>query len=192
MAPFGNGETAYCRRSVPWREREQTGAPVVSSTVEPLVTTEVNPVSIMGVNQFHSLFRKAAGLDVDRNDVKRLSAFLEQKIHDMLTVARGAARANGRDVIQPQDLPVTKGLQESIHRFRELEEDLALEPILERLATLPQLEIAVAPEVEQRLPELVGGISVALATTFKLLDPELKNPQTEHWERVEAIFATLL
>lgn len=149
-------------------------------------------MSLMGVNQFHALFRKAAGLDVDRNDVKRLSTFLEQKIYDMLIVARAAARANGRDVIRPQDLPVTRGLQESIHRFRELEEELALEPILERLAALPQLEIDVDPAVERRLPELVGGISVALARTFKLLDPELKNPQTEHWERAEAIFATLL
>jgi hypothetical protein len=39
---------------------------------------------------------------------------------------------------------------------------------------------------------VAGGLSVALARTFKLIDPDVKNPQTAHWERAFQIFALLL
>ncbi|MEO7164651.1 MAG: DUF1931 family protein [Bdellovibrionia bacterium] len=45
---------------------------------------------------------------------------------------------------------------------------------------------------QARLPAVVGGLSVALARTFKILDPQLKNPQTEQWNRVYRIFDQLL
>jgi len=35
-------------------------------------------------------------------------------------------------------------------------------------------------------------LSVALAATFKIMDPKLKNPQTTHWERTFEIFDRLL
>jgi hypothetical protein len=33
---------------------------------------------------------------------------------------------------------------------------------------------------------------VALARSFKIIDPDLKNPQTVHWERCFQIFDLLL
>jgi len=33
---------------------------------------------------------------------------------------------------------------------------------------------------------------VALARTFKIIDPDLKNPQTMYWERALRIFGLLL
>ena len=56
-------------------------------------------------------FRIAAGLDVDKQDLKRYSDFINRKLHDLLVRAEAVAKANGRVVIQPCDL----GLQESIH-----------------------------------------------------------------------------
>jgi hypothetical protein len=50
----------------------------------------------------------------------------------------------------------------------------------------------VSEETEARLPGLVGGLSVALARTIKVIDPEVKNPQSEHWERAFYIFGLLL
>jgi hypothetical protein len=38
----------------------------------------------------------------------------------------------------------------------------------------------------------VGGLSVALAQTFRIIDPGLKNPQTEQWERAFRVFNLLL
>jgi Domain of unknown function (DUF1931) len=47
-------------------------------------------------------------------------------------------------------------------------------------------------ETEARLPEIAGGLSLALARMFKIIDPDLKNPQSEHWERFFRIFDLLL
>lgn len=147
---------------------------------------------IVGVTQFERFFRAAAGLDVDKNDLKRYSDFVNRKIYDLLLRGEAAAKANGRDVIQPFDLPITKGLQESVHEFRKLNEQIELEPILDQLMARPPLDLAYGMETEARLPEIAGGLSLALARTFKIIDPDLKNPQSEHWERSFRIFDLLL
>ncbi|WP_349694768.1 DUF1931 family protein [Actinopolymorpha sp. B11F2] len=148
---------------------------------------------IMGVSRFERFFRAAARLDVDKNDLKRYNDFLDTKIYDLLLIGQAAANANGRDIIQPSDLPITKGLQESIHGFRKLDEDIELAPILEQLtAARPPLDAALGEEAQNRLPEIAGGLSLALARTFKIIDPTLKNPQTDHWERAFQIFGTLV
>jgi Domain of unknown function (DUF1931) len=149
-------------------------------------------VHLVGVSKFERLFRRAAGLDVDKADLKRYSDFVNRKIYDLLIRGEAAAKANGRDVIEPFDLPITKGLQESIHEFRKLDEELKVEPILEHLTAQPPLDLAYGVETEARLPEVAGGLSLALARTFKIIDPDLKNPQSEHWERSFRIFDLLL
>jgi hypothetical protein len=126
-------------------------------------------MTIMAVHRFERFFRAAAGLDVDKDDLKRYSEFVSDKLHDLLMIGQATAKANGRDILQPRDLPITKGLQESIHVFREVDE-----------------------EIESRLPEVVGGLSVALARTIKVIDPEVKNPQTAHWADAFRIFGLLL
>jgi hypothetical protein len=106
--------------------------------------------------------------------------------------AQAAAKANGRDIIEPHDLPITKGLQERIHEYRRIDEQIELQPILDHLAARPPLDLAYSEETEVRFPEIAGGISVALAHTFKITDPDVKNPQTKHWECVLRIFDLLL
>jgi len=39
---------------------------------------------------------------------------------------------------------------------------------------------------------IAGGISLALARTFNILDPERKNPPTQIWERAFEVFNLLL
>ena len=82
--------------------------------------------------------------------------------------------------------------QECIHAFRQMDEAVELEPILDYLTARPPLDLAYSEATEARLPEVVGGLSVALARSFKIIDPELKNPQSQHWERSFAIFDLLL
>jgi hypothetical protein len=146
----------------------------------------------MGVAKFERLFRLSARLDVDKSDLRRLNEFLNQKVYDLLLIGQVAAKANHRDIIQPWDLPITKGLQESIAEFKALDEELELSPILEHLATLPMLDLGYSAETEARLPDIVGALTLGLARTFKLLDPDRKNPQAEHWERAFGIFSMLL
>jgi hypothetical protein len=147
---------------------------------------------VFGVTKFEHFFRAAAELDVDKNDLKRYSDFVERKLYDLLLIAQTTAGANGRDVVEPWDLPVTKGLQEGLHAFRKLDEELELEPVLGQLTTYPPLDRTLSEETEARLPAIVGALSVALARTFRVIDPEVRNPQSEQWERVFQVFDQLL
>jgi hypothetical protein len=147
---------------------------------------------VMAVSKFERFFRLAASLDVDKSDIKRYADFVNQKIYDLLLMGVATAKANDRDVIQPWDLPMTKGLQENIHAFRKLDTETGLEDVLERLAALPPLELALADETEVRLPQIAGGLSLCLAQAFTIVDPNVKNPQTIQWERVFRLFNLLL
>jgi len=147
---------------------------------------------VMGVKQFKKLFREAASLDIDKSDVKRLSDFISQKLRDLLILGQVNAKTNGRDVIDYPDVPITAGLQQGIKEFKEMNEQLELTPILEQLAALPPLKMELSALLEEKIPELVGGITVNLAKVFKVINPELKNPGSEEWEKVEAIYKILL
>jgi hypothetical protein len=93
-------------------------------------------VTIMSVAKFERFFRSAASLEVDKADLKRYSDFVHGKTYDLLLMAQAKAKANARDVIEPFDLPITKGLQENIHALRRLDDGVELEPILQGLAQL--------------------------------------------------------
>lgn len=147
---------------------------------------------VMGVTRFERFFRTAAGLDMDKNDVKRYSDFVNDKVFDLLIMAQATAKANVRDVIVPEDLPITKGLQESLHQFRELDEEIELRPVLEQIATRPPLDLALRDDTAARLPLIVGGLSLALARAFTIIEPKLRNPGPDEWERVRRIFDLLL
>ena len=101
----------------------------------------------------------ASGLDVDKDDLKRYSDFIHAKLYDLLLMATATAKANGRDIIQPWDLPITKGLQERIHEFVKLDEAIELQPILDRLAEAPQLDLATDDDTDQHLPLVAGGLT---------------------------------
>ena len=150
------------------------------------------PPHVMGVARFERFFRVAAGLDIDKQDLKRYSDFVNHKVYDLFIRGEAAAKANGRDIIEPFDLPITKGLQESIHAFREMDEKIELRPILDHLTAQPPLDLAYSDETVARLPGIVGGLSLALARAFKIIDPDLKNPRSEHWQRSSSIFDLLL
>jgi hypothetical protein len=83
-------------------------------------------------------------------------------------------------------------MQECIHEFKRINEEIDLQPILDSLAARPPLDLAYSDETEAELPRVFGGVSVGLARTFKILDPDLKNPQAKHWEQAMGIFNLLL
>jgi hypothetical protein len=147
---------------------------------------------VMAVAKFERFFRIAASLDVDKSDLKRYNDFVSQKTYDLLLRGQATAKANGREIIEPFDLPITKGLQESIHEFKEIDVDIELQPILDYITARPAFELTRSQATEAQIPVIVGGLSVALARTFKIIDPDLKNPQTRHWERAFSIFNLLL
>ncbi|MGZ3361822.1 MAG: DUF1931 family protein [Xanthobacteraceae bacterium] len=145
-----------------------------------------------GGRAFRAIVRRTAGIDVDKMDLRRYSNFVNSKLHDLLVVGEEAARLNGRKTIEPFHLPITKGLQDCIRKFRELDEEVELDPILDQLAARPQLGLPYAEDMEAFFPAIVGGLSVALAHSFKIVDPKLKNPSTQHCQRSFQIFELLL
>ena len=147
---------------------------------------------VMGLPSSSASSAPPGGVDVDRDDIKRYLDFVNDALYDLLLIGQATAKANVRDVIEPWDLPVTKGLQESPHAFQRLEEEIELRPILESLAARPPLDATLDEETEARLPLLFGGISVALARTFKLIDAELKAVHSEEWERTFSLFRLLI
>ena len=149
-------------------------------------------MAVMGVSEFQCFFRAAGGLDVDKDDLRRYTDFVNRKVSELLLIGQAKARANGRDVIEHRDLPVTKGLQETIHDFRGMDEADQLRPIPEQIVTLPPMDLTYGEETERRLPGIAGGLSLALARCFNILDPKLKNPQTKHWNRAFRIFDLVL
>jgi hypothetical protein len=158
------------------------------------VVRNLNPYKrVGGIHQIEHLFRVAAGVDIDKSDVKRYYAFVDHKVSDLLLIGQAVASANGRDIVEPWDLPITKGLQESIHAFEGLDVEIGLEPLLDKKVPRPaDLDRPFSVETESCLPAIAGGLSVALARSFKIIDPHLKNPVTDRWERAFQIFDQLL
>jgi hypothetical protein len=48
------------------------------------------------------------------------------------------------------------------------------------------------PPASTSTSKFSNGLSLALARSFKIIDPELKNPDTEHWERAFRLFDLLI
>jgi hypothetical protein len=149
-------------------------------------------MGVMAIPRFKGLFRSAAEVNVDKDDLGRYSGFVFRQIYDMLIRAQATAEANLRDVIEPWDLPIPKGLQERMHEFEKLDRELQLEPFLTDLAARPQLDVAISDATQERLPLVAGGLSVALARSFKFVDPKLVNPSSQHWERAFRLFELLM
>jgi Domain of unknown function (DUF1931) len=147
---------------------------------------------VMSVSKFERFFRLAASLDIDKSDIKRYADFVQQKIYDLLLMGVATAKANDRDIVEPWDLPITRGLQENIHAFRKLDAETGLEDVLERLATWPPLELELSDDTTVALPEIAGGLCVCLGQAFTIIDPNVKNPQTVQWERAFRLFNLLL
>jgi hypothetical protein len=148
-------------------------------------------MAVTSVSKFEQFFREAAGLDVDKNDLKRHDDFVDERLYALMLRGEATAKANNRDIIEFWDLPITIGLQERIHDFERLDQELQLSSVLERITAYPPMTLSCSEDARSRLPHVAGGMSVALARTMTVIDPKLKSPSTEHWERAMQIFELL-
>jgi hypothetical protein len=144
------------------------------------------------IHRLEKLFRRTADLDFDKSDIGRLENFVRHKVEDLVVRGEANAKANDRDVIQPWDLPITKGLQETVHRFRQINAELQLTDYLVGLTGSPPSDLAIGDETQARFSEIAGGLCLALAEAFRVIDPSLKNPTTRDWERAYRLFDLLL
>lgn len=144
------------------------------------------------IHRLEKMFRREGDIDLDKSDLGRLESFVRRKVEDLVVRGEANAKANNRDVIQPWDLPITKGLQETIHRFRLINAELQLTDYLAGLIGSPPSDLAIGDETQARFSEIAGGLCLALAQTFKTIDQDLRNPTTKDWERAYRLFDLLL
>jgi hypothetical protein len=142
---------------------------------------------VMSVAKFERFFRVAAGLDVDKQDLKRYSDFINRKVYDLLLQAEAVAKANGRVVIEPFDLPITRACSKASSNSKRSNYDRS-SSILPPSCRLSSI-MAKMPKINCLRS---GGLSVALARTFKIIDGDLKNPATRHWQQCFRIFDLLM
>ena len=64
---------------------------------------------VEGTHQIERFFRAAAGMDVDKQDLRRYYNFVDQKVPDLFLLAQHVAKANDRVRVELRDLPITKG-----------------------------------------------------------------------------------
>jgi hypothetical protein len=95
-------------------------------------------------------------------------------------------------VIAPQDLPITTGLQEQMRAFSHLGEADELCRLRRESLRRPPADVTFGDETEDVLVEVFGGISVALARSFRVVDPQVRNPSTGDWDRAFDLFGLLL
>jgi hypothetical protein len=145
-----------------------------------------------GIPELKRFFRAAGGVDVDKDDLRRFREFVDQKIDDMAIAGRNSASWNDRDVIAPQDLPITKGLQERMREFDKLDEAEEIRALLRGTIRRPPADVTFSEETEEELTELFGGMGIALARSFRIVDPDVTNPSTEHWDRAFDLFRMVL
>lgn len=139
---------------------------------------------VFGANRLENLVRRVADVEMDKSDLERLSSFASDKLDDLRIVGVRHAGYNNRDLMMEPDLPITKGLQESMQKFELYQELLDVEPILEQLATYPLLDREPSQEVIDLLPTLLGTLMMVTAQLMTVVDPGVRNPTTETWERV--------
>ena len=145
-----------------------------------------------GIPEVKRFFRAAGDVDVDKDDVKTYWEFVDEKVDDIAIAGRDSARWNGRDVIAPQDLPVTRGLQEQMRAFSRLDEADELRRLLRESLRRPPEDVTFGKETDDVLVEVFGGMSLALARSFRIVDPQVRNPSTDHWDRTFQLFRLLL
>ena len=56
----------------------------------------------------------------------------------------------------------------------------------------PPEDVTFGDETEDVLIEVIGGLGVALARSFRLLDEDLKRSTTVHWDRAFQLFRLLV
>ncbi len=144
-------------------------------------------MAILGYTKLEALFRKAASLDIDKGHAKEITDIIEKKLVDLLIAGERNANLNGRDVIWEGDLPITKGMQETIIEFKKLEEAIDLQDVLNYLTTIPPLKYPLAAELEAKLPEITGAILVVMARIMKEIDEEKRRVNHELIEKAARI-----
>ncbi len=118
-----------------------------------------------------SFLHTVTGLQFSRvEDTARILGYAQSKLRDLLDVAEAAAGANGRVVIEWQDLPLTRGLRDSLQRHRHYTRLLDPEPLVKFLSDSGYAP-TLTEEVRRELPVIMGTLLILPAEVIRRQDP---------------------
>ncbi len=143
-------------------------------------------MAVVGYTRLKEIFRKGAGLDIAKGHAKDITDIVDQKLYDLLLAGERNAKYNDRDVIWMCDIPLTNGTEKTIDEFKKLEEEIDVKDVVEMLTKYPAT-MTLESALEERLPEITGGLILTLAKTIKVLDPKDRTVDHESINRAKEI-----
>ncbi len=143
-------------------------------------------MAVVGYTKLKEIFRKGAGLDLAKGHAKEITDIVDKKVHDLLVAGERNAKYNSRDIIWVCDIPITNGMEKSIDEFKKLEENLEVKDIVETMTHYPST-IALEVELENRLPEITGGILLTMAKIMKAVDHKDRSVDHELINKAKAV-----
>jgi hypothetical protein len=135
-----------------------------------------------GTAWLQAFLTRGTGLVFDTAQVTQVTALAEQSLLGLFDVATQTALANGRSIIERQDLPLTRGLRARLGEAESLAGEVALQPLLTFLA-----EAGVPGPLDERVrmevPRLMAALLLLAGQVISLLEPSDVST-TERLERL--------
>lgn len=146
---------------------------------------------IVGYSRLEGLYRMFLGLDLDKSKAELIIELSSKKLEDLFRVGLERAYIRGSDVVEYYDLPITKGLQETIEWYRRERERLQdprleLGPIVDYLVSRVK-GLAIGETVRDNLQDLTAAVLLLIGMVIKLVDPGTRKPSKEAIERAARI-----
>ena len=146
---------------------------------------------IIGLPRLEALYRRFTGLDLDKGRAEEIIEVASKKLEDLLRVGQERAWARGSDVVEWIDLPITRGLAETIEYYRRERERLQdprldLAPIVDYL-TGRISGLVIGDSVRENLQDLTATVLLLIGYIIKRIDPKARKPSKEDIERARQI-----
>ncbi len=151
---------------------------------------------VVGLPRLQALYRRFVGMDLDKSKAAFVLEVAEETLRRLFEAGVERAAAEGRSVVEWRDLPVTRGLAETMERYeaeraRLGDPRLDLSPILGFLAgALGGME--VSGEVRERLPGLAATALLLVGYVARTVDPGARRPGRDDLERARRILRLTL
>ena len=158
---------------------EVLAAHVVRTDKSDKETKAADSVSTIGYAYawLHEFIAGGTGLDLDQDQVTQIARMAERKLSDLFEMAEETAAANGRGLILRHDLPLTKGLLQTLEDVTVLSKDIEFEPIYLFLRTSTGLRAGVDDMVLADLPRLFAALLILSGRIIAVLEPTTMLPQ---------------
>lgn len=143
-------------------------------------------MAVVGFTKLQAIFRKGASLDIAKGHAKEITDIVDQKVYDLLVAGERNAKYNSRDVIWVCDVPITAGFEKTIDAFKKLEETIEVKDVVETMAHYPAT-LALEIELENRLPEIAGGLLLTMANIMKEVKHDDRTVDHEMIERAKKV-----